>query len=133
MADYKVNGSIPVIATFVPANNNDFPLMRAHYVTDDNGKRLDELLQKLENINGKTVAIEVLSTDWKYVPRMGFFYIDIPKEKIKLTNPHVASVWVQQDNGIIAETIVKTSINIDNSLRVRTDIKINCKIIINGD
>lgn len=129
MADYKYEGSIPVIGGFIPANNNDFPLMHTHHVTNNNGERLDSLLAK---IGGKTISININENQWEKNHRTGVWSINIKDEIKDMQNSYVASVFVDND-GTLGNAIVKTKKQIDNSISVYVDLPIKCKININGD
>lgn len=46
----KCKGSVELISGSTPTNNQDFPLVDAHYVQiDDEGQQLDEKLDRLED------------------------------------------------------------------------------------
>lgn len=43
----KYTGNVELIDGLIPTNNEDFPLMDAHYVMVADGTRLDDKLEKL--------------------------------------------------------------------------------------
>lgn len=49
----QYTGNIELIDGLTPANNNDFPLMDAHYVMTEDGTRLDDKLESMGNGGGE--------------------------------------------------------------------------------
>jgi hypothetical protein len=131
LRNYKA--SVEVQSGMKPMNDNNFPLMQAHdIVIDENDTRLDEYVGVVFRVKPHKTDANDTSKIWERVTETKF-KISISSAELGFKNPYVDDVIVYSDKGVGEKTVLDAIEFTDGTVRIYSNLAIDCKITLKGD